>query len=410
MRRTSLPSRLDEALLALLLLCAFVAASAVSIRFASEQLPQDARSSLNAHAGGLKALYLLCRTLGYSTDHLEADWTALGDQDAALVTAEPYAESRRPTSGEVNALRHWIDQGGVVIYAINGPFQGVDAPNLSAFLSGELETTSVPDTVSQVALTEAGAPFAPHVHWITVQSHVRLRPRRDFVPLCQDRVGVIMAYKPVGQGGIYLIADDRLTSNVGIDEADNATLMIDILASACSASRRRLLFDDYHQGAGLAANGPTTVAEPGIWAMVPQPIRLAVLYLILTVVLALWCANRRFGAAIPLPQPVGRSRPAFLQAMARLLQRAQASDVACDAIYRQFRADLAPKYAIPLFGPLTVGSQRVLGLNTQEVADLGTLISRFERIRSGERIAEEEALHLSRQIESWRGRFDLVER
>jgi hypothetical protein len=402
-------SRARDPLALLLMFVVFLFAVYHFKQAGNEALPPTAPSTLNAAPPGAKALFLLLRRYGYRVDRLEAGWRSLTPNDGLVIVIEPLMAAREPSSAEVKALRDWVERGGTVYYSVTTPPRPLDP---SDPLGGDLaihSTAPADEAKTDTLSVKADAsPILQDVHRITVNCPVRLQPAvgAGYTTLTADPSGAVIVQKSIGRGHLIVAADLNLTNNAAILEEDNAQLMVNIVAAAVGSSGRNVLFDEYHHGAGFDGNEGQNGG--GLLANTPLPLRLTLLHLAGLAGLIIYNGNRRFGAARRLAPSPQRANTDYIRSMARLYRRSRSADIALMTLATAFRRNLARHLELPPDAPDEQIIALVQSRYAADAGSLGTLLQRCARIDAGERIAEPELLALTRQIQDWQRRLQLV--
>ena len=86
---------------------------------------------------------------------------------------------------------------------------------------------------------------------------------------------------------------------------------------------------------------PSKTGQPGLWAITPWPVKLAVVQMGLALLLAIFTLSRRFIAPVPYQAEGVRRRGEYLSSMAQLFRQAQASQLVLKLLSEQFKRDLA---------------------------------------------------------------------
>src|SRR5262249_33167909 len=95
-----------------------------------------------------------------------------------------------------------------------------------------------------------------------------------------------------GRGEFMAFSADIAPSNNRLPGADNSLVFMNI-ASQLPAGRRKVLFDEYHQGFGMPESES---GERSLWSAIGPGGRSAAIYIAVLAVIAVITANRRFGA------------------------------------------------------------------------------------------------------------------
>ena len=383
-------------------------------------------SSYNAKAPGVKALYLLMERQGFRTARLQTTWDSLAASDGLIVVVEPFARSRQPLPGELNALRQWIQRGGTMLYFAAGSPRPLDpqdpiagdialavAPNApspaaadSVSLTVESGNTAALSSVSAQA-EASDSPYLRDVEAVSGPAGLRLEPapKARYDILFRDKQGALVAHKTVGRGHLILSAINLLANN-GVRQADNAVFLVNVAQAAIGGANRTVVFDEYHHGIGFDAGRDESGA--GILASLPRPFWLACLPLASVGLLLLVNGNRRFGAALASGPTGPPPSTDYIGSMARLFRRAGAADVALQTIYERFIFELARSLFVPIETPPDVLAALAAKQHGIDGPALLALLSRCEAVRQGQPLGEAELLPLARQLDHYRRKCNLV--
>jgi uncharacterized protein DUF4350 len=204
----------------------------------------------------------------------------------------------------------------------------------------------------------------------------------------RDGDGALVVDYAYGRGRIVLLSDPYVTSNAGLNRADNLFLAAGVVTGGL---RGRVAFDEFHQGYGETQNQVFAYMRgtPILW-MFGQGVFVA---------LALfWTRGRRFARAIPAPRPDRRSKLEFVSSMAELQQRARAYDLAVENVYQRTRRALARYAGLPATaGPAQI-AERVAARSGRDRAALETLLRDCENAAAGAPTSARSALRLVREL------------
>ena len=190
----------------------------------------------------------------------------------------------------------WIEAGGTLIMAGNA-FYAVDVFHHYGFSVGFQETQK--DSLSPASPLLLSPPQTDPA---PVEADLYLiSARTDFVTLlAADGNPVIVAFER-GRGRVILSSSPYPFSNMGLKEKGNAELVLNLIA--LSAQKGRVWLDDWHHGIQSAA-----IVGPSQWLR-RTPAGHALLFVGITIFLALFLQGRGFGRPIPLEHEIKRRGP-----------------------------------------------------------------------------------------------------
>ena len=333
-------ARLKSALLVLLLLGVVSTPAILQSRDlhrlsrTSELIPH--RSTFWVSPSGMKALYLLLERAGFAPERLRRPLTELGERRGLLVLAPPQLGGAR-SDEECQAVTRWLTQGNLLLLLSGDPM-----PDETLELFGVTEIV-VPQKPGEPLPAEVIQPVEvlSRASTLAVASRARLDLQdssRALVPLCQDKMGTVLAVARQEEAGLlYVCSDAGLFSNDRLDQADNAILAINLAEAAPGG---RVIFDEFHQGYG---ERPSLAAY--LWH---RPRRWVSLQLLVALCLFLLSAATRFGRVMPEPARIRRRDPAeYVRSLASLYQSARAAPQALRIIYLHVLSDLAFSLGLP---------------------------------------------------------------
>jgi hypothetical protein len=305
--------------LALLLLAGAIAGQAAADR---DQASKGGPALVSTDAGqrGALALALWLQRQGYRVDRPANGGQSPGDQVGIYFVLHPL---RRVAPEDARAIVDWTRRGGTLVYAPSYVTEG----GPSAFQPGDgLDTqVNLAPTIGRVG--EAPGEVAPAFPFFSAPPVARFVASADtflnptdaaWIPLVEvDRFGqrrVLIAFRRYGAGQAIAIGSDAYLSNGHLGDADNAALILNMLARA--GARRVALFDEYHHEL-VAQTDLITVARATPWGW-------AIAYAAATCLGFAFWSGRRFGPPIPRAVQSGRSTGDYVTAFAGLLQRGAA--------------------------------------------------------------------------------------
>lgn len=346
------------------------------------------RSSYRSTPYGTLAFYTLLEESGYRVVRFEKPFTELKyhEPGSLVVIAPPKAHN--PDEDEFIALNKWIEAGGLLI-----------------IIDRDIRNVTLGDAVvhtEQARSSSAVHPLQPTLFTRNVQrvalsayaTRVRVDSRAATYHIGDDQAA-ILADAQVGKGRVVLLSDPYVVANNGISQADNVILALNLLAERPAG---KIAFDEYHHGYGASSPGGGLMSY---FRGTPIPWMMAQAGLI--AVLVVYSYGRRFGRPIPLRSERRTTNLEFVSSMANITRLAEASDLAMENIYSEFRKRLCRFSAVPAKidnARLTAAAARRAKLDERELTGL---LSRCEEIARGEQVSESELLKLVtriRQIEA----------
>lgn len=384
----------------------FIAALLLFERVAQETVPHDVPSTLNSQAAGAKALYLLLQKEGFATDRMESPWTALNAGIGLLAVIEPLRADRAVTADELAALKSWVEAGGTVLFMVTLPPRPIDAKDT---IAGDIAIVSGDSKPKDLPPVAPDSPYVRKVSLLHVASPVRLKAANShYRTLFRDEGGALAAEKSMGRGHVIILANSVAASNSAIVQADNAILLYNIAAETLKTSRRTIAFDEYHHGVGFENRGSGQVAEGGMFASAPKPVRFLLLHLCALGAVLLYVGNRRFGPIRTLHAVPYRASTDYVGSMARLFRRANAGDIAIVTLYRQFVRDLRRQLDLTPDTPMPQLVARTVGVYGIAEGPFVQFLTTCEEIDRGRRITEPAMLQLARELDTYRRSCNLV--
>lgn len=294
-------------------------------------------TSYSTHPNGLKALYLLLEEQGWDVRRLKREYTDLPEDTGVVVLAAPRFGV---SSEEVDALRAWVERGGVLVTTMpcdQASFARLDFEGPCGIAM--LDRNAVPVNAAPGLLdgvTTIG-PAAPRRF---------TRTPWEFVPLVFDGAEIYVGVAQVGSGSIYVLPVDTLFSNSGLDEHDNARLAYNLFSSLDADAP--IYFDEYHQG--FTSGGPGPGGMSLLQAAFGTPYGLFLTQLILAVLLLLL---NRHGLKKRQPRANLSATPlAFAGAAAGLYRRSGAHAHSAARMILMAQRDLVRRRGLPPDTPL----------------------------------------------------------
>ena len=202
-----------------------------------------------------------------------------------------------------------------------------------------------------------------------------------------DERGALVAEYRRGRGRVVVLADPFVVANNGVARADNLQLAANLL----DAGGGLVVFDEYHQGRGVARNqiGAYFAGTP-VLPMLGQLAAVAAAFF--------YSRGRRFARPLPAERPDRRSKLEFVASMAELQQRARAFDLALENIYSRTRRALARYGGTDTAAPREQIAAAVAARSGAERTRLENLMRDCEDAIAGQPLSARRALHLTAEL------------
>jgi hypothetical protein len=340
------------------------------------------RSSYRSTPYGTLAFYTLLKEGSYNVTRFEKPFTALKDHEPGTLIIIAPPKAHQPDEEEFIALNKWVEAGGLLIV--------IDREIAVPVGDGEARTE---DAQSKTAVRPLQpTPFTRGVQRVGLSEHatrVRVDSRSATYHIGDDQAAVL-ADAQVGKGRVVLLTDQYVVANNGISQADNVILALNLFEERPAG---KIAFDEYHHGYGASS------ASGGLMSYfrgTPVPWMMAQAGLIAALVV--YSYGRRFGRPIPLRQERRTTNLEFVSSMANITRLAEASDLAMENIYSEFRKRLCRFSGAPSKvenARLAAAAARRTKLDERELTGL---LSRCEEIARGEEVSESELLKLVTRI------------
>jgi hypothetical protein len=197
--------------------------------------------------------------------------------------------------------------------------------------------------------------------------------------------------RKLGKGFVYAINSRRAVTNKGVRDYRNALGVVDIIAQR-ARPHDLVLFDEYHHGLGPSK----TVA---LLIHTPRQVKLGVVVIALALLALGYGRGRRFGAVRSLPASESR-RPEFefVESVARLYDRAGATDLAAEILVRSMRQGLCRKLGLSPDAPRQTIARQLESEGREQTARTVDRLLEYEQ--AGQRLSKSELVHVAREIHS----------
>lgn len=339
------------------------------------------RSSYRSTPYGTLAFYTLLKERGYNVTRFEKPFTELKAHEPGTLIVIAPPEAHQPDEGEFIVLNKWVEAGGLLII--------IDREIHVPVGDGEAHTEGAESKTAVRPLQPT--PFTRGVQRVGLSEHatrVRVDSRLATYHIGDDQAAVL-ADAQVGKGRVVLLTDQYVVANNGISQADNVILALNLLEGPPG----QVAFDEYHHGYGTSAAGGGLMSY---FRGTPVPWMMAQAGLIAALVV--YSYGRRFGRPIPLRQERRTTNLEFVSSMANITRLAEASDLAMENIYSEFRKRLCRFSGAPSKienARLAAAAARRATLDERELTGL---LARCEEIARGEPVSETELLKLVTRI------------
>lgn len=350
----------------LLILTPLVIAAVIAVQASSEQAttPTTDLLSDSTAPNGAKAVYLWLETLGYRVERMEYREFEFDHGTGVLLVLAP---SNRPLKDELTTMRRWVEDGGTLIVAASAPSPLAQLPGIEPSIAGDASAAVLDEfgielrpLPSPQVDSAPGQPLLlrPAVSQARVEASHFIAGSPRLVPYLGDPEHPVAASLEVGQGRVYVLASTYALSNQGLDNADNAALLLNWLPPPGDAGV--VAFDEIHHGRSDVRPLPYyLVREPWGWALL-YALGVAFLYLALD--------GRRFGRAVPSVVDTRRSAAEYVVSVADLLRRGGKSSWAARHYERRLRRQLAVACGLEV---------------TLETAALATRLNKVDQVTGG---------------------------
>ncbi|HEX9258478.1 MAG TPA: DUF4350 domain-containing protein [Acidimicrobiales bacterium] len=335
--------------------------------------PPQAYDPRSAAPDGAKALVLLLGTYG-ATVEITGTIPSAGDDTGVLVLVD------RLTRTQHEELTAWAAAGGSLVVAD-------PSSELHEADEGE-ERTQVFGLLERGRCTLTGV---ERLRTLSVGAGVSYELRAGDTGCFGDSRRSFVRTTPRGRGEIVAIGSPELFTNALLDEADNAALAVDLLASA---NAKVVVVEPR-----LAGDGDEDLLDlvsPRVWQALVQLV-------IAFVVLGLW-RGRRLGKPVVEPAPVEIPGSELVLARGSLMQRAHQPGLAADSLRSDLHRELCLALSLPSSTPVEV-------LDAASASRAGAEPGAVVSVLAGPPVSDEAALaELSRSIDRLRADLTIAAR
>lgn len=205
--------------------------------------------------------------------------------------------------------------------------------------------------------------------------------------------------RKLGKGFVYAMSAGGIVTNKGVRDYRNAVKVLDIISQHASP-RDLVLFDEYHHGFGGSS-------RDSLLAHVQRQVKLGVALGVFALLLLCYGRGRRFGAVRNLPSSE-RLRPEFefVESVARLYERAGATDLAAEILVRSMRQGLCMKLGLSSDAASDTIVRQLDAEGREQTARQVERLLGYEQ--AGHSLSKSELLHVAREIHSVEKELGLV--
>ncbi len=373
----------------------------------------------NTRASGSRGVYEWVGALGYQPTVWRQSWARLPESDSSILlvvdphVAEPFATLSGSGSMEQESdktqlsaqdgawLKHWLASGtGHTAILLTSRLPSGQTGAASA---GDAKTFGdaldlIVEAASPATNREEFSPLQPLQDTqgiLSVHSESGSRIKRTggaALALFGDGAGPLGLEIPVGAGRLIVIADGALASNANLPRSENAVFLANLL-SHYGRPGSLVLFDEYHHGDAVESS------DGSLWESLGRPFQLVLIQLCLAFGALAVLLSGRFGPPVPLSRGTGRTSAEYVESVANLYRRAQASGTALETLYRQFLRDLCGRLALPPDVNLETLAAAAARRGQVSKDSLRQLLATCEQRLDEGKLSEQELLDLTRQME-----------
>lgn len=391
---------------------------------------------------GTKAMYLAMSQSGYDVTRVRRSLSLerLGEL-RGLVIAEP---QQQLAEHEIDALRLWLRNGGVLVAATDDPDSGLFHLLSSAGewqhdekldhlidstsrvteefgVAGEMRIAKDDPLLAGVAVLDFGEE-SEQLDDVLYLPRDRAFSRPEV--LYADNQGPAIVRFKCGNGQLIFLANAYPLSNEGIDEADNAVLIANLAAelagaipdavaqadeqsqaSEVYASQRvrrtfggqlptayeRLQtvgFDEYHLGFAERDTRSTAIAK----LVMTGPYGLAMTQVIIVCLIALWATGVKFGRPQDIPPIRRRNRGAFARAAGGMMRAADAGVLTLGTLVDYHRQNWSRAVGLPVHAEDEMLAQAI---EKRTSISIRPIIAEVQQRRMEGKVSEQQMLDLA---------------
>ncbi len=375
-----------------ILLGALVLISIASVASLALQLNAPDGPPLSARAYGVTGGWALARwveTLGYPTRMVESRPYKIPDSVELLFMLQPSSVYALGES-DTKELMRWVHSGGTLVVAVQsnvdypitrrgapqtsrGDFTALAAFGITATTSGKFSASNTPQTVDIVGQLDSDAVLSS----FSIRGSNELEAPNDATVLATLDGRVVAVSRYQGDGRVIAFASPYAFSNEGLDEDNNARLVLSLLGTVAGGST--IGFDEYQHGSRQA----TSITSWLVSAPAGQGTLLALLLLAAYI---LWTGRRLGRIFVPPELRIRRIPSEYVVAMANLARAAGQQNATLQRYNHSLKQRLGKPYRIDPILPDDVFvaelAQSDAGVDGKRLLALLTSLSRGTRSRT----------------------------
>ena len=340
------------------------------------------RSSYRTTPYGTQAYYSLLEEGHYPVTRFEKPFTELQDHQPGTLVMIAIPPTHNPGDEEFAALNKWVEAGGLLIIIDRVIDIRIGDANIQTERADAksqvhpLQPTRLTRNVQRLALSDQS-------------QRVKVDSRAVTYHIGDDQAA-LLADAEVGKGRVVVLSDPHVVANNGIGEADNVMLAMNLINERPAG---KIAFDEFHHGYGASTTGGGLMSY---FRGTPVPWMMAQAGLIAALVV--YSFGRRFGRPLPLRRERRTTNLEFVSSMANITRLAEATDLAMENIYSEFRKRLCRYSAVP---PGTDNQKLASAASRRSKLDsreLSLLLWRCDKVARGDETSDSELLKLTTRI------------
>ena len=201
-----------------------------------------------------------------------------------------------------------------------------------------------------------------------------------------------LASGKLGKGNIYAFDSRKVITNEGLRGESGSLAVLNAITDHTKPGDV-ILFDEYHHA---------VMESESIFAMIGRQVKIALLILLAAALILCHTRGRRFGAVRRLPSSESvRPGYQFVESVARLYQRAHATDVAADILCKSFRRELCLKLGLSADADREAITRRLGPGTSDDVRDsVNDLLRGCDGLAAGQKLSNPELVTITSEIRS----------